>query len=187
MYTNPNIYGPGTLVNATKLNADARDNINAIYSLVTESMLNPSLGGSAGWPTEFPIDIVSISGEGFVVGSFGVENTVQTQSLLNTEWRVMISYTMATNSNSGTNLAIKSRYIGNAIRPHDPGTIVNSLFACPTITSQGRYFHVSPWEVIPTDTFDPVYSLSVVGNTADFPFPPFSDISITVQTRDTSV
>jgi len=185
MYTNPHVYAQGETVNAAKLNADGRDNINAVFSLATnaESMLNPVLSGSISYSTNFPIDYIGLSGSGFVVGSVGLERTIDALWSNKREFRVAVSYTMATNSNNGSCVKLLKRRLGRMGRPFDRELGTTEIFSGPTETTSGRYFRVSPWQSM-ASIWDEVWEIRVFGETLDYPDAGFSDLNICFQIRE---
>ena len=190
MYTNPHFYTSGQTVNASRLNSDARDNVNAIYSLATnaESFLNPMITGIIGYSSNFlPETIIGIGNPapGVFVGCVGFEKTTDIVPNKKKEWRLSVSYTMATNSVNGTVLHLHSRKIGWMGRQFASGDspYQNEIYVGPTMTSLGKKFHVSGWQSM-ASMDDEVWEIYVGGYTYDSPSPVFSNLNVCFQVRD---
>lgn len=190
MYTNPHFYTSGQTVNASRLNSDARDNVNAIYSLATnaESFLNPMITGIIGYSSNFPPETIIGIGNpapGVFVGCVGFEKTTDIVPNKKKEWRLSVSYTMATNSVNGTVLHLHCRKIGWMGRQFASGDspYQNEIYVGPTMTSLGKKFHVSGWQSM-ASMDDEVWEIYVGGYTYDSPSPVFSNLNVCFQVRD---
>lgn len=186
MYTNPHFYSQGQAVNASRLNSDARNNVNAIYNLSTntESMLNPMVVGIIGFSTTFALNIVATNTSGQFFGCVGFEKTIdQSPNTNRREWRVSIAYTMATNSVKGTTLQLHARTIGLMGRPSSVDGTTRKIYSGPTMTSLGKKFHVSEWQSMASMN-DEIWEIYIAGTTTDSPAAVFSNLQACFQVRD---
>lgn len=187
MYTNPHFYDSGQTVNASRLNSDARDNVNAIYNLATntESLLNPLVSGIIGYSSDLALDTVGTYTTGQFVGCVGLEKTADRTFNVRRQWRVSIAYTMATNSVSGTTVQLNARRIGWMGRPYstDSNPYSTQIYSGPTVTSLGKKFHVSSWQTM-ASMDDEIWEIYVSGVSNDYPFATFSNLHVCFQVRD---
>jgi hypothetical protein len=183
-FQDPRYYSSDDYVNAIYMNADSRDNVNALLSKATtaDSLLNPAIVGTISYSTNFPTTNLSSFGTGFPVGAVGIESTIDQTGVNKRQWRVAISYTMATNS-AGTRLSLARRVMGRMGRPYVGPDSLQTIYTTPTSTTTGRHFNVSPWTLVSTG-IDDIWQVFVYGHTTDSPRVTFSDLQLCFQVRD---
>jgi hypothetical protein len=183
MYTNTHAYAVGELVGAAYLNSDAKNNMNVLFaqSTSTPSLLNPYISGVISYSTNFAPDYFDLYGAGFPLGCVGIEHSSESPAAPPIkQWRVAVSYTMATNSSLGSVLRLNRRLTSNMGVPSAGGGLSN-IFASATRTTTGTYTEVSPWALI--SNTDQIWEIRAHGESDNFPQPEYSSVNVCFQVR----
>ena len=183
MYTNTHTYAVGELVAATYLNSDAKSNMNSLFAQSTSapSLLNPYISGIISYSTQFDPEYTDLYGSGFPLGCAGIEYSSESAVTPPTkQWRVAVTYTMATNSSLGSVLRLNRRLTSNMGVPSAGGGLSN-IFASATRTTTGTYTEVSPWALI--SNTDQIWEIRAYGQSDNSPMPRYSSISVCLQVR----
>jgi hypothetical protein len=183
MYTNTENYSVGGYVDQNFLNKTAKGNMNALFAqTTTASLLNPMVSGVISYSANFDPTPPFI-GDKLFVGCVGME--ISTDSVLKSvvrEYRVAVTYTLATNSSSGSSLRVHKKELGVMGKPSGSEEFSSLLSTFAAKTTQGSYTEVSSWKSM-TSNADEIWSVHVDALCADDPQPLYSNLGICFQIR----
>lgn len=184
MYTNTHTYSLGEIVSAAYLNSDAKNNMNVLFAQLTStpSLLNPYISGVISYSTNFDPAATDAFGNGFPLGNVGIEYTTESASTPPTkQWRVAVTYTMATNSSLGSVLRLNRRLTSNMGVPSAASATLSDIFASATRTAVGTYTEVSSWASI--SNTDQIWQVRAYGQSNNSPKPQYSSVNVCFQVR----
>lgn len=183
MYKDPIIYNVNQIVNATGLNADAYSNMVALFSQTSApSLLNPLVAGVVTFSTQFNPATTDSYGSGFKLGAVGMEYTTDSAGAGSTkQWRVAITYTLATNAATGSSLRLNRRVLSGMNGPSTGPSTLQQIFASVTRTSAGSYTEVGPWSNMTNS--DQIWEIRAWSQATNANGPKYSRVSACFQVR----
>lgn len=185
MFTNTAMFSVGQYLDGPYLNAAARDNVNALYAQTsTTSLLNPLISGIISYTTNFDPTPPFI-GDPLKVGMVGIETSLDsTNPRSDIKYRVAVTYSLATNSISGSQLRIYKKSIGGMGRPYVADEFPELIFTGASRTTAGNYMEFSSWKGL-LSIEDEIWQIHVDASSGDEPQATYSNLGICFQVRTT--